>query len=178
MKFRILIVALLAAVLMYAAGCRPQAGSPGANQAAPVVNKEAHALPANGFKAQITLVDPPARLRVGQKETIRARIKNGSDVQWYSHGGEINTNPDNRFYLALGNRWLKSDGKTLVTNMDGRHGLQRDLKPGEEEEVSLQITAPKEPGDYFLEVDGVQEQVAWFSDKGSPAARTKITVVR
>jgi len=164
---------------MYAAGCRPQTGSQsGPTQTTPVVNKEAHPLPANGFKAQITLVDPPAKLRVGQKEMIRAKIKNVSDVKWYSHGGEINTNPDNRFYLALGNRWLKSDGKTLVTNMDGRHGLQRDLKPGGEEEVSLQITAPKETGDYFLEVDGVQEQVAWFSDKGSPAARTKITVVR
>ena len=76
-----------------------------------------------------------------------------------------------------GNRWLKPDG-SLITAMDGRHGLDKNLKPGEETEVPLQITAPKEPGDYILEVDLVQEQVAWFLDKGSPTAKTKITVVR
>jgi hypothetical protein len=172
-------IAALSAALVLIAGCREEANNPQpANASEPVVSKEAHPLPANGFKAQITLVEPPAKLRVGQKETIRVKITNASDVQWYSHGGELNTNPDNRFYLAVGNRWLKSDGTTLVTNMDGRHGIQRDLKPSEEEEVSLQVTAPKEPGDYFLDVDAIQEKVAWFSDKGSPAARTKITVVR
>jgi hypothetical protein len=177
-RVRISIVVLLSTALMYGAGCRSETGSPGsANQSAPVVTKEAHPLPDNGFKAQVTLVDPPAKLRAGQKETIRARVKNVSEVQWYSHGGEINTNPDNRYYLAVGNRWLKSDG-SLLTNMDGRHGIGKDLKPGEETEVPLQITAPKDPGDYILEVDLVQEQVAWFHDKGSPTARTKISVVR
>ncbi len=71
-----------------------------------------------------------------------------------------------------------ADGQTLVTDMDGRYGLQRDLRPGEEEDVPLVVTAPKEPGDYVLEVDLIQEQVAWFSDKGSPTARAKVTVVR
>lgn len=61
--------------------------------------------------------------------------------------------------------------------MDGRYGLARDLKPGEETEVALAITAPKEPGDYILDVDLVQEQVAWFHEKGSPTARAKVTVV-
>ena len=73
---------------------------------------------------------------------------------------------------------MKADGTTLVTNMDGRRGLQKDLKPGQDEEVPLQITAPKDPGDYILEVDLVQEQVTWFSAKGSPVAKTRITVMR
>jgi uncharacterized membrane protein len=54
----------------------------------------------------------------------------------------------------------------------------KDLKPGEETEVPLVITAPKDPGEYTLEVDLLQEQVAWFSDKGSPTAKAKITVVK
>ena len=44
--------------------------------------------------------------------------------------------------------------------------------------ATLAITAPKEPGNYILEVDLVQEQVAWFRDKGSPTAQTKVTVVQ
>src|SRR6185503_15994266 len=153
-------------------------GTPTANDNQPPVQKDAGPLPDKGFKAEMTLVEPPATLKAGQKATIRVRVKNVSELQWYSHGGLRNTNPDNRFYLAAGNRWLKADGKSLVTNMDGRRGLQRDLKPGEEEEVPLQIAAPKAPGEYILEVDLIQEQVAWFNEKGSPTAKTKITVVK
>ena len=135
------------------------------------------ALPNNGFKAEITLIDPPAKLRTGQKETIRVKVKNASDVMWWARGARINTRPDNKFYIAAGDRWLKSDG-SLLTNMDGRYGIPKDLAPGEETELPLLITAPKEPGDYTLEVDLVQEQVAWFSEKGSPTAKTKITIVK
>ncbi|PYS82475.1 MAG: hypothetical protein DMF67_12785 [Acidobacteria bacterium] len=173
---------VVACALVAAAGCRQEAGNTNAGGAASVKptpsKKDAAALPENGFKAQISVADPPAKLRAGQKATLQVKVKNVSDAQWYARGGEVNTFPDNRFYIAAGDRWLKADGQTLVTNMDGRYGLQRDLKPGEEEDVPLQITAPKEPGDYVLEVDLIQEQVAWFSDKGSPTARVKVTVVR
>jgi len=180
MRLKLTLCALpLACALSVAVGCGSSStgNTNAAAQKTPAGPKEAAALPDAGFRAQITIVEPPAKLRAGQKETIQVRVKNASDVQWYSSGGEINKNPDNRFYLAAGDRWLKDDN-TLVTNMDGRYGLSKDLKPGEETEVPLQITAPKEPGDYILEVDIIQEQVAWFSDKGSPTARTKVTVVR
>lgn len=130
-------------------------------------------LPDSGYKATITLPDPPSKLRAGEKVIIQVKAKNASDVSWKVRGGGV----DNKFYIAAGNRWLKPDG-SLITAMDGRHGLDKNLKPGEETEVPLQITAPKDPGDYILEVDLVQEQVAWFLDKGSPTAKTKITVVR
>jgi len=135
------------------------------------------ALPTNGFKAAITLVEPPSKLRAGQKETVRIKIKNASEVMWWARGAPANASSSNKFYLATGNRWLKADG-SILTDMDGRSGIGKDLKPGEESEVPLVITAPKDPGEYTLEVDVLQEQVAWFSDKGSPTAKTKITVVK
>src|SRR5215471_17741605 len=66
-------------------------------------------LPDKAFKAQITLIDPPAKLRAGQKETIQVKIKNDSELMWWSRGGRINTRSDNKFYIAVGDRWLKSD---------------------------------------------------------------------
>ena len=135
------------------------------------------ALPNTAFKAEISLVDPPAKLRAGQKETVRVKVKNASNEVWWARGAPVNTRPDNRFYIATGDRWLKADG-SLVTDMDGRYGLGKDLRPGEETEVPLGITAPKDPGEYTLEVDLVQEQVAWFHEKGSPTAKVKITVVK
>lgn len=185
LRISIMTVAIFAATLLIAAACSHEPANPRldtskdvAKQPDATVTKEAHALPAAAFKAQISLADPPAKMRVGEKQTIQVKVKNASDQPWFARGGEINKNPDNRFYLAVGNRWLKPDEKTLVTNMDGRYGLQKNLKPGEEEQVSLQITAPSEPGDYTLEVDLVQEQVAWFRDKGSPTAKAKISVVK
>jgi hypothetical protein len=179
MRIKSFIWMLVVAMILFALAC-------GGNPPSPVVQtqpskaqppNEPSALPNNAFKAEITLIEPPAKLRSGQKETVRVKIKNGSDVIWWARGAQINTRTDNRFYLAAGNRWLKSDG-TLLTNMDGRYGVGKDLKPGEEIEVPLVITAPKDPGEYTLEVDVLQEQVAWFSDKGSPTAKAKITVVK
>jgi hypothetical protein len=173
-----LFAAALALALWTAAcgGRREQAAnSNGAAQ--PVASKTPGPLPDAAFKAQITLPEAPAKLRAGQKETVQVHIKNASDVFWWARGGEVNDRNDNWFYIAAGNRWLKPDG-SLVTDMDGRYGISKDLKPGDETEIPLLVTAPKEPGDYLLEVDLVQEQVSWFSEKGSPTARAKVTVVR
>ncbi len=170
-------VIILVALLF--AGCasdKPGTTSLNANS----VNTEAERpcattpLPDNGYKAKITLSDPPTKLRVGQKQIIQVKVQNASDVPWKVRGCE----EDNKFYIAAGNQWLKAEGEQLVTRMDGRHGLPNNLKPGEAGEVPLQITAPKELGEYILEVDLVQEQVAWFSDKGSETAKVKVNVVQ
>lgn len=181
MKFKNCLVILASLGALFVAGCSkqspPTSSSPAT--ASPVDrSRTPSALPDNGFKATITLIEPPAKLRVGEKTTIQVKVKNSSDVLWYARGAEVNPSPDNKFYLAVGNRWLAAADEKLVTDMDGRYGIGKDLRPGEETELPLVVTAPKEPGDYILDVDLVQEQVAWFHDKGSPTAKTKITVVR
>ena len=168
--------ALVLACALLAAGCSKSPDA--ANTAAtPAPAKTPGPLPDSGFKAQLSLPDAPAKLRAGQKQTVQVRVKNASDVFWWWRGAEVNERNDNWYYIAAGNRWLKADG-TLFTDSDGRYGISKDLKPGEETEVPLLVTAPAEPGDYTLEVDLVQEQVSWFGDKGSPTARAKVTVVR
>src|SRR5687768_5759715 len=144
--------AAICALAASAAACGGRGGA-GNTAPTPVASKTPGPLPDAAFKAQLTLPEPPAKLRAGQKETVQVRIKNASDVFWWSRGGEVNERADNWFYIAAGNRWLKADG-SFLTDMDGRYGISKDLKPGE------------------------QEQVAWFSDKGSTTARAKVTVVR
>lgn len=182
MTLRTVLTATVATSIFLVAGCNKQQHSVPTRDgtAGNVIARDItpSALPDGGFKAQITVVNPPAKLRAGQKESIPVRVKNVSHVMWYARGAEVNANPGNKFYLAVGNRWLRAEGEQLVTNMDGRYGLPKNLKPGEEVEVSLQITAPKDAGEYILEVDLVQEQVAWFSDKGSPTAKVKVAVVQ
>jgi len=184
MKSNCLFLVIAVSFIGLGAGCSRQPAmknnSP-ASRATPASKTENRdvpsALPNGAFKAQLTLVEPPAKLRAGQAGSVHIQIRNASDTIWWARGAQVNTRPDNKFYIAAADRWLKADG-SLLTNMDGRYGIGKDLKPGEETEVTLQITAPKEPGDYTLEIDLVQEGVAWFSDKGSPTARTKVSVIR
>jgi hypothetical protein len=173
-----MILALIA-ISGFAVACdrRAQPAAPIPKAQSTARNDAPSALPNNGFKAQVTLVEPPTKLRSGQKETVRVKIKNASDVMWWARGAPVNTSPSNKFYIATGNRWFKSDG-SLLTDMDGRSGIGTDLNPGEETEVPLIITAPKDPGEYTLEIDVLQEQVAWFRDKGSSTAKTKIIVMK
>ena len=44
--------------------------------------------------------------------------------------------------------------------------------------MTLQITAPKEPGEWTMQLDMVQEGVTWFSEKGSPVTNVKVQVVK
>jgi hypothetical protein len=181
MKIENYFVILASLTALFIAGCNkqnPTNSSSPASSSTVDRRQTPSALPDNGFKATITLVDPPAKLRSGEKATVQVKIKNSSDVLWYARGAEFNSSSDNKFYLAAGNRWLAAADQKLVTDMDGRYGIGRDLRPGEETDVPLVVTAPKEPGEYILDVDVVQEQVAWFHEKGSPTAKTKITVVR
>ena len=178
MKINNYFLALVVVATLLVCGCSKQTTTPSSPAGAIDRSHTPSALPDDGFKATISLVDPPAKLRAGEKATIQVKVKNASGILWYARGAKVNDSSDTKFILAAGDRWFNAADEKLVTDMDGRHGLNKDLRPGEETEIPLTITAPKEPGDYILEVDLVQEQVAWFHDKGSPTARTKVTVVR
>ena len=171
MNKRTIAAALFAACLLTAAaGCDSKTDNAGTTPPA-YDTQTAGPLPDKGYKAEITLPDPPTMLRAGQKQTINVKVKNTSEVTWLVPIGV----EGNKYVVAVMNSWLDRDGK-LLTDMDGRHGIQHVLAPGDETELPLLITAPKEPGDYILELDMVQEQVSPFKDKGSPTLKVNIKV--
>src|SRR2546429_9744021 len=96
-----IIIGVLALVIV-ASACKrdssPQPAQPGKPQAAARIDVPS-ALPANGFKAAITLVEPPAKLRSGQKETARARVKNARAVMGWPRGAPVNPSRNNKFYM-------------------------------------------------------------------------------
>lgn len=120
------------------------------------------------FKAQIAVPDQSIVADAGTQLEIRVRVRNISDITWPAVG-----DAENRFQVQLGNHWLDDGGRVVVYN-DGRVGLPANLKPLEEVELTLPVVIPAEPGDYSLELDMVQESVAWFGDKGS--STTKVSV--
>jgi hypothetical protein len=112
-------------------------------------------LPAEAYKATITIANPPQSLHVGEKVALTVKVKNDSTSSWPATG------QGSKYKVDLGNHWLDKNGATVVLD-DGRASLPHDLKPGDEVELYLTVK--------------VQEDLSWFGPHGSPVAKANIKV--
>jgi hypothetical protein len=122
------------------------------------------------FRAELRAVEVPARVAAKARVKVRVAVRNGGGAVWLAR--ERGLSP---FQLSAANHWLDPSGRP-VTNDDGRGALPRDLRPGEEAEVTFDVNAPRLPGDYLLEIDMLQEGVSWFALKGSKTLRVPVRV--
>jgi hypothetical protein len=134
----------------------------------PVIKHEP--LPDGAFRARLDLINPVSVLRAGRQADFIVLVKNDGNTVWPARersGGS--------FQVSAGNHWLDPHGK-IVINDDGRAALLQDLRPAEEVQLKLTVNAPRKPGGYLLEVDLLQESVAWFGTRGSPTVRIPVKV--
>jgi hypothetical protein len=122
------------------------------------------------YQAEIFCENPPSSLTTGQTVSLRFLIKNTSSAEWPSVEIE-----DGSGAVVLQNRWRDSAG-TIVKDRDAEQRVPYDVEPGDTVGLVLRVTPPDTPGDYSLEVDLVQKEVPWFSDRGSAAWKRKIKV--
>ncbi len=89
---------------------------------------------------------------------------NTSRQKWIVQG-------NNKIRLAY--HWLKKTGEVVIH--DGiRSSIPHNLNPGDKVEISAKVKAPKAAGEYILEFDMVQEQVAWFGLRGAETLRLDV----
>ena len=122
--------------------------------------------PDTAYRARLRTCDN-LTLRCGEARTIQIEVKNQSPIVWPA---SIESG------IALGSHWLTRRGEVLVWG-DGRTPLQRPVLPSASTKLNLQVRAPAEPGEYLLEVDLVEEGVAWFKERRSHAAIVPTTVL-
>ena len=79
------------------------------------------------------------------------------------------------YQINLGNHWLDKNYNIILLD-DGRIPLPHDLKPNGEIELALEIRVPLQVGLYILEIDMVQEHIAWFHDRGSATLSIPVLV--
>ena len=111
------------------------------------------------------LVMPPA---IRPREIVHAEvtIENCSWRPWRSDA-------DAPIYLSY--HWLDAHGRVVVA--DGvRTRLPRAVAPGETAVVACRIEGPQAPGQYFLEIDLVEESVSWFTAAGVAGLRRRVRV--
>jgi len=119
------------------------------------------------LKAQIIADSMPKSAKAGTIIILPVKVKNLSNFTWPAKS----SNP-----VHLSYHWLDKDGKKAVVWDGVRTILPKDLAPGEELLLNPKIEVPKTIGNYILELDLVQEKIAWFGKKGSATVKTTIIV--
>jgi hypothetical protein len=130
------------------------------------------AVPLQVFRQEITSPAPLQTLKVNEKATMKVTVKNIGNEPWPCKGIDAQGAVANR--VGLGFHWLDNTGK--IVEPQGRALLPNDLMPGTSVTLEAIVQAPPKPGDYSLRFSMVQEQVAWFYDKGAEPLIIKVKV--
>lgn len=112
-------------------------------------------LPSTAFRAELRVDQESLTTQVGQRIEIPVAVRNLSDTIWPGCGRGSST-----YQIYVGSHWLDAQGNWV--REEGRGSLPKDLGPGESANVKFSLNAPLQPGDYQLELDLLQEGVAWF----------------
>jgi SAM-dependent methyltransferase len=128
-------------------------------------------LPDDAYRASVTVEEPAITAIAQQRLPLTVSVTNTGPVPLPAAG------TDGWYQVTAANSWRRANGE-LVVRDDARADLPHDLAPGASVQVVLDVTAPAHPGEYLLELDCVQEGVAWFADRGSTPSRVPVTVRR
>ena len=112
-------------------------------------------LPTAANRASYRVKNPPAQLAPEQSYLLEVEVQNQGNSDW---------DATEQSGLQLGNHWLDST-RQVVSWLDGVLPLPT-IAAGQVRTVALSIQAPSNPGTYLLQLDLVEEGVAWFSERG------------
>ena len=116
----------------------------------------------------------PTHWKENELRQCKLRVKNNGKAALSSVGGDINNL--GKYVIGLSYRWVDACSSVPLSGFDNRTALPAVVKPGAEIKLNMEIKGPSKPGKYYLEIEAVQELVAWFKDKGSPGIRIGVKV--
>jgi hypothetical protein len=99
------------------------------------------------------------------------------------HNAGTGTWPDMQMYreqrrppVRVSYRWWRQDADLTVSRYTTRVDLPWPLRPGESVTLPVDVQPPAAPGRYRLQIDLVQEFVAWFEQRGADRLLVPVTV--
>lgn len=112
-------------------------------------------------------------LKVNEQVNVAVNVRNNGKGVIPALG-----KPDGSSYrVFVTYHWLKSNKENYV--WDGvRTPLSEDIGPNKSSDIHMVLRSPDQPGEYFLEIDLVQEGVVWFASAGSQTAQMLFSVVK
>jgi len=124
-------------------------------------------LPMTAFQAGYRALDIPTQMAPSKRHCLKVEVRNLSPFDWAA---------TEKSGLQLANHWHDSEGKTIRW-LDGVTPLPR-TPAGATVTVNLSIIAPREPGDYLLALDIVEEGICWFSERAVTSLKCPVRVVK
>jgi hypothetical protein len=119
------------------------------------------------FRAEFLAHDTPNTLRADQLYVVKVTVANRGSQSWVSQTPF--------FPVRLSYHWRDSEGKTVV--WDGvRTDFPHPVRPGQTFTARAILITPEQPGSYTLEWDLVQEEINWFTERGSSPLRVPIVI--
>lgn len=115
---------------------------------------------------QAIQAEVPRTMRSNQAIKVPLFVRNISSYTWF----QTKEAPMNLSY-----RWLKPDG-TIAIKEGLRTPMPDSLAPEETTALNARIKTPKIPGKYRLSFSIVQENVAWFVDRGAKPFNAEIEI--
>jgi hypothetical protein len=124
------------------------------------------ALPDSGFKVRLDMIDTTQIMKAGEQRRVSIRVINLGTATLSGLG---------KYPVRPSYQWRDSSDKSEGFNY--RTDLPASLRPGESIVMAADLHAPNAPGRYHLDIDLVQELIAWFRNKGGQPYSTNITII-
>jgi hypothetical protein len=122
------------------------------------------------FALKLSAENIPSQWQKNEMRQCTIRIKNNGNIALSSVGSDFNDT--GKYAIRLSYRWVENGSSVQsLDGFDNRSALPEGIKPNSEITMNLDIKAPSNPGEYWLEIEAVQELVAWFKDKGCSGIR-------
>ncbi len=124
------------------------------------------------LRAEFKLLEnSPPRIAPGELLSIPISIENSGDTLWL-------TSPTPRAGIVMPAVRVFDEDGLLVTEFHGEPLLPHAVAPGETVRVKIKYKAPKQVGKYRLKLDLVDQQIAWFEQRGSEPLTIEFEVGR
>lgn len=91
---------------------------------------------------------------------LEASLKNEGDTLWLSDPNSTTG------FVTIGTKLLDERRQLLSDALERSH-LPHNVPPGQTVALTHRFTAPTKPGLYWIKLDLVDEQIAWFEEEGS-----------
>lgn len=132
-------------------------------------------LPDSAFNVRWDLVKAPPRFRAIHSDTVIVRVRNESDVTWPDRA-MADPSGDGRRAVRLAHRWIGPGASDQPPFGAARTELSAPLPAGESVEIAVPVIVPALRGSYILQFALVQENIAWFTDKGGMSLDVPVQV--
>ena len=164
-------VAVITVALLSGCGRRPQSEEPKPAAAAALLKT----LPDTAFSVEWMLDQVPRSFKVGETIAVKVGFRNRSSSPW-PDPKTAKVQPIGAYAVRLSYRWWDASGTSLATDYEARVDLEKPVLPGDSAELTIDVRAPRRPGNYQLQLDLVQEMATWFEPKGAARALVPVKV--